>query len=413
MTLAFTGKAGTLCVAAMSHRTAMPKHTCGGVQRTAAMCLRTMVCALALSAGAGLLRAQTSLDKDSVQVDVPKGLSLWQPFFNARAGAGYKDNVLLSPMGLGGSGLNFTELEATLVRLPADGTQVNLYALGEDRRYWRSGLVDKEQTGLVLAQIKRDFSTRWQGTLTAQYLYHDQVFDVSTTEQTITTVQAQANAFVVRPALRRELPGPWWTELELELTRYEFIAPLDDYWEGGPRAVIVREYGHQSELTLAAQYRQRAYENREQVSLAGLVQPGLALRLNEYGAELAVRHHWDAAKKWRGTLRLNLAREEDNGAGYFDNWRWQTTTQLEYRAKDWLVRARARGALSSYSHQPVSAVNPETRERFSFSASLRVERRLDKRWKALAEYERELASSNRPFDGYRANTIVAGFEWEY
>jgi len=366
-----------------------------------------------LAPGGGWLRAQTATPVEPPEPEIPPKISLWQPFFNARAGTGYKDNVLLSPLNPSGSGLHFTELEATLVRLPADGTQLNLYALGTDKRYWRSGLMDKEQTALALAQIKRDFSARWQGGLTAQYLYHDQVFDVSTTEQAITTVQAQANALVARPELRRELSGPWWAELELELTRYEFIAPLDDYWEGGPRAAVAREYGHQSEFSLAVQYRQRAYDSREQVSLAGLVLPGQALRLNEYEAEMALRHNWDAARRWRGALRLTLSREEDNGPGYFDHWRWQATGQMEYRGQAWLVRARARGAVTSYSHQPVSLVNLETRERFSFSASLRAERKLGKYWRALAEYEQELASSNRPLDGYRVNTVWAGLEWEY
>lgn len=354
------------------------------------------------------LSSQAGADSDPLME-----LSPWQQFYNIRESAGYDDNVLLSPLRLGGSGFNRSEIEGTWVRLPLDGTQLSVFLQGEDTRYWSPGLVDKQQTFLGLVNLKRDFSDLWQAGCTAQYLHHDQVFDVSSTELNVTTVQAQANIFTLRPSLRRNFTHDQHVELELEGSRNEFIAPLDDYWEGGPKLTVGRAYGTGSELALSTQLHLRTYDSRPQVSEFGALLGGTSLQILSSESELMWRQQWDEARRWRTTLKLTAAREMDNGGSYFDAWRWQAGGQLDYRGEKWRIQTRVKASYIDFTLQRAIPALMATRNRLGVTASLRAERKLGKHWKLFGEYAHELARSNRPLDGYHGNVVHAGLDWEY
>lgn len=356
---------------------------------------------------------EAPLEKDPLAMEEIPELSPWEPFANVRAGGGYKDNVSLSHFARESSAFSFTELEAFLIRLPFDGSQVRLYGLAEDVRYWARGTVDKEQLLLALAECKRIADGGWQFGITGQYSYLDKVFDVSATEQNITAVQAQANWFTLRSSVRRDFGAGWWVELEPEGNRLYFISPLDDVWRGGARLTLGRSYGNQSDVSVFYRFDYGLYDSREQVSAGGVVIPGEPLRFHEHESEAAWRHYWDEERRWRTTLKWNAARRQDNGPGFFDHWRWQVGGQVRYRGKQWEARADVQASLYRYSVQPVSATDARLRSRTFVTATVRGERKLGKHWRLFAEYEHELSGSNRVLDDYHANTVKSGFDLEF
>ena len=75
-------------------------------------------------------------------------------------------------------------------------------------------------------------------------------------------------------------------EGELSATRQWLDAPLDSFWQFGPRAVLGWGWGHGSELALAYQYSRLDYDNREQVDRTGAPIANTMLALNTHVAEL-------------------------------------------------------------------------------------------------------------------------------
>src|SRR5437762_9242461 len=173
-------------------------------------------------------------------------LNPWSTSFNLRLGLGYKDNVLLSSVQETGRGFFATGVELFLLRLPIDGAQFYFFLSGEDIRYLDRDPVEKEQTLIAVAQWKKEFPSSWQVAVTGQYLYQDQVVDVSTTESGFRTAQVRGHGLTLRPSLRRNFGSQIWLELEMPATREILDDPLDPYSEFGPKVTLAHEYGHKS-----------------------------------------------------------------------------------------------------------------------------------------------------------------------
>ena len=224
-----------------------------------------------------------------------------------------------------------------VVRLPTDGAQFvfflrRRYPLSREAGRWtRSRL-------LLRSHRSKDFAENWRVGLEAQYIYQDQVVDASTTE-TNQTVLAQGSGLSVRPTIRRDFSKNTWLELGLGVNRQYFKAPLDDYWEGGPKLMFGHEYGNRSEWTLSYDLSRRAYDHREQLTKDGISIAQSSLEFNRNEFDLAVRNNWDHKRRWRTTTKLGFELNRDNGSGYFDYKRYQVAQQLRFRPACWELEA--------------------------------------------------------------------------
>ncbi|MEN9574866.1 MAG: hypothetical protein RL514_2721 [Verrucomicrobiota bacterium] len=217
--------------------------------------------------------------------DLPT-LSLWDTVCTLRSSAGYKDNVALSATRPSGSALLRNQAEVIVFRLPVEGLEFNAFVSGEDTRYLASNVVDVEQNALAHAQLKQTWSELWSGSLAGQYFYRNQVVDLSTSIGTPTVLAVESHTYSARLALRRRFAERWWWELEPTLTRQDFNSPLDDYWEGGPKFAVGREYGRKSELAVSCELNHRPYDHREQVNRAAVALPGSALAFTQHRAQV-------------------------------------------------------------------------------------------------------------------------------
>jgi len=344
--------------------------------------------------------------------DLPT-LSPWDTVFTLQSSVGYKDNIALSAVRPSGSPFVRNQLEAIVFRLPVDGWEFNAFLSGEDTRFLASEVVDVERNALAHAQLKRTWSEQWSSSLSGQYIYQNQVVDLSTSLATPTVLAVESHTWSARFAVRRKFGEHWWWELEPTLTRQDFNSPLDDYWEGGPKFSVGREYGHRSEAAASYELNHRPYDHREQFNRAAAALPGSELAFTQHRAQLTWKHHWDERRHWRTTAKLGYESSQDNGPGYYDFRKWQVSQQVRWSAVPWEVSLTGRFADYNYPRQPIALGDPRGIERTDFNLNLHVERALTKRVKWFLDYDFERSLANQPATGYAVNLVHSGLSVEF
>lgn len=334
-------------------------------------------------------------------------VSAWDWSATLRGGAGYKDNVLLSDFFKESSAFTFTGAEAFLFRVPTENPWEFTGVLsGEDRRYWQSESVDKEQLLLTSAEIKRGFGERWKAGLGLQYFYNNQVFDASVAEGLPFRVQAKLNRFSWGPAVQYKLSDTRRLELNFLTIRQDFQAPLDDSWEFGPRLVFVQKYGEiGSEVTASVQWRHRTYDER---SAPGLDAKSLSFDIPEF--EVGVKHYWDEEKHWKSRARVGLEITDDNGNGFFNFTRWKVSHDLDFTRGPYEGTLQAKFLQYDYSHQVVENEGKRHRTELVFGA--RGKRDIMKHLAVFLELEHEWIIATDFEERYHATTVWGGIEWE-
>ncbi len=357
--------------------------------------------------------ATQAQELDLPNLDLPIFLPKWEHDFSLRTGAGYRDNVALASQSPKESAFVATSLEMILLRLPENNTQFTLFLSADDLRYLASGPVDKEQTAFAQALVKTDCGSDWQVSLAAEYVYQDQVVDVSVTEPGLTTIPIRGHTAIVREGLRRDFANNCWIMVELPVQRQFFHEPLDDYSEYGPRLTLGKIYGHQSELSVRYEITRRRYDHDPLRDAKGAVVPDSHRESAQHDARLTWKHYWDPQRHWRATTKLAARQSGDNGSGYFDYFRLQASEQILFRTKVWEVSAEAKLAHYDYPVQTVRVSDPAKRRSTEWGLNFRCERRLSGFLRIFAEYDRAQTISNLASEQYVVNTVKGGLTWTF
>lgn len=342
------------------------------------------------------------------QVEIPA----WNLFVDLTTGIGYSDNPTWSYQQRNPSGYSRLGGELTWWRRSPTGWQFSTYLMGEDRRFFSSPLVRKEQTVMGMAQLEKDLGAKWGLRLTGQYFYFDQVMDVSDSQGLQQPLPVLGHTVTVKPAIQHRFGRTNWVELELVANRQWFEQPLDGYWEWGPRLTLGRKFGRKADLSLSGQFTERPYDSRLRTDATGLAQSG-ALAYHQQLLHLQWRLHLDPLHRWRLTSRLGLERNADNAAGYYDYWRYFLSEQLRYRRQTWELTGNARLSRYDYTVQTATASAGELLERTSVSLGLRGEVNLGKHVKCYIEYEHDRTFSNHPFSQYQIHNVNGGLIWGF
>ena len=340
-------------------------------------------------------------------------LSFWEKSVNLRGAFGYKDNLLLSNIKQEGSGFWLSGLDFSLLRASLDGgPQVTVFASAEDRRYFGSDDLDKEQLVLGQAKITQQLAGVWSIAGLAQYLYADQVFDASATEQLFETLPVKSHNIQLAPILTRNLP--WNSELELKLTaeRQLFNKPLDDYWEFGPELTYTKKYGNRSTASLSYTYDHRLYDTRNALRLDRVPLLDIPLRFDQHEFEFMVNHSWDQDRHWRIRFRALFERNEDSGAGFYDYNRYRLMQRFGYWGKDWQASVEGKVLHYDYDDQPVLG-SSNVRRIWEYVFTFHLEKTVWKNLKVFADNEYEVVNSNYRLEEYTVNTVSAGVDWEF
>lgn len=340
-------------------------------------------------------------------------LPQWDYAFTLRAGGGFKDNVALSHFAPESSAFVSAGAEAIISRLYLDGSQFNLFLSGEDRQYLAPVSVDNEQLAFGQAQLKKLWSEGSEASLALEYLYQNQIVDVSVTETIREAVEAVGHTATVRPGFRQNLDSVLWFALELPVTRQLFEAPLDDYWDFGTKFTLGQDLGNKSSLTLSYQPSYIPYDNADQIAADGTPISDTHRAFFQSTLQLTWRHYWDAAQHWRTTARAGCRVNDDNGTGYFNFAQVYGFGEVRYRTRAWEVSADAKLSFYHYNVQTVSTTDLSKRERQELFVNLRFERKLYKSLSFVAAYEYEQVFSNDTLETYSVNTVGGSLQWEF
>ena len=352
----------------------------------------------------------TGLTTHAQPLDLP--LSVWERFFTVSAGFGYKDNPTLSHSAREPSAFFAGNLELFAVRLPSNGRQYSLFLTADDRRYFSSESVDKEQLVIAQAEFKQVFDDAGEVSISAEYDYQDQIADVSVTETNLEAIRVRGHTLAGHITARLNFPNQIWGLVELTPNRQWYAQPLDDYLEFGCAAVLGRDYGNRSDVSFRYQPGFRDYDNEVKLTASGEPVPGTHRSFNQQEFRLMWRHHWDEKRHWRTTSRAGYKTNTDNGSGYFDYTRLSAAQQVRYQTDAWHFSVEARFAYYDYAVQTASPSN-DLRERTEFNVGLRAERQLSKAIRLVVAYDHERTHSNLDLEQYFANTVTGSVQWEF
>jgi len=357
----------------------------------------------------GLADGTNNVSTNEFVSDLP---GAWLREFVVRGSVGYKDNLLLDRSAREHSLSLGSGADITVARLPVDGVQFNFLLSFDDTRFPDGDTVDHEDLLFALAQFKVDTSAHWRFGMDTRYIYQDQVLDTSVTETNLEASPVLGHSVAIVPNVRWMPGGNLWVELSGIAQRSLYRAPLDDYWEGGPKLMLGNDYGHRSSISAGYGLNQRAYETREQLTLDQTPIPGTSLQFRQHDFEVAWRHNWDPDHHWRTASRVGLQFSRDNGPGFYNYNRWYAAQQLRYATAAWEVRLQGKFSFYVFPHQEADGAS-EDRQKTLVGADLRAERRLWRGLKLFASYEYEQSIANRTLDEYQVNTVVGGASWEF
>ncbi len=359
------------------------------------------------------LRASATQDAGVLFDEDDFKIPMWNSSYEVRGGLGYKDNVTLSSSDAQASGFWLSRAEVMFFRLPSQGWQFNFFATADDVRYFDAPDVESEQVALAVAQLNKDFGSGWKSTLSFNYLYQNQVFDMSATYTNGGSIGLIRGHMLSPRWSGRKTMGSTWVELEFAGTRQIMETDLDSYWTVGPRLTAGRSYGRGSEVALSYQWVLLEYDTREQTGLDGLPVTNTVLAVQTHIAELSWTHLWDEPRRWQTVTRLGCEFNLDNGSGFYDYNLYRAHQEVRYRTASWDVLGRLGFGFYDYAYQQVSATDATRRQRILFTASVRAERKLAKHFKVHASYSFDRSVSRLDFDDYLANTVMGGFAFEF
>ncbi len=338
----------------------------------------------------------------------------WNLTTTLGAGAGYRDNVLLSPAQPRASGFARGNVEAMLLRLPVAGFDGYAFLSLEETRYFSAKATDHERAVFLLAEARWQPVKSWKFGLPAQAYHVDQVVDVSTTEAEFDTAVLKMTGFTAGPSARWNFTPAWWIEAKGTGRKDHFEGGVDGYLEGEGLVRIGRGWKYGTELSLTGASRWRDHDSRPQYALGGRPLDGTRLKFRQN--EVTVHLDWvaDEKKRWRAKLTATAKENRDNGSGYFDFNERRLLAAVKWRSDPWEVDFSAGAAHFDFLHQLVGiGIAPETRRKNDYQASLAVTHRLTATLSLKASYEWENAVSNDDRSRFRINTGYLGLQWNW
>ncbi|MCX6954100.1 MAG: hypothetical protein NTV51_18275 [Verrucomicrobia bacterium] len=338
--------------------------------------------------------------------------ALWFKWGSVFAGAGYRDNVLLSHGGEEGS---------SFLRGGVDGGaswsrgRMSAYAAlrATGTRYFTTRDFDHEEQAILLSEWSYRIG-QLKLTLGGNASYSHLIYDVSQIESRQTVAEVKRTAGGLGPTVRWTFARSWWVEAQAAGRRDVYP---DGYNNRGVHDGSLRfawAPGRRFEASLAATEARRHYDVREEYSGVGLPIGGTLLKIVEREAELRLKATLDQAAHWQTDTRASAAHFVDNGAGYLEYHERKVRQEVDWTSGDWRVECEAGARRLEYARQTVGlGVAPPARVRDAFFGRLLVERALTPRWTVYAEYNWERNRCNDPIESYSMNEGLLGVRWNW
>jgi hypothetical protein len=366
-----------------------------------------------------LIAAGAAVFSSPAQEPLPADLTndfkirLWNYGADLRGLIGYKDNVLLSHSNVQNSPFWDSGGDILAFRLPSGNWSFNGLISGDYVRYFGAHIDTDEETALAAARATRSFGQHWTSALGANYAYQDQILDLSEIEPGhFGTGRVIGDTFTERWSGRGEY-GRAWGELEMAGTRQLLEAPLDNYWQFGPKISLGSRFGPRDDLTLSYQWARLSYDHEPDLDSRGHTLTNTHLVLALQTVQLVWGHAWDQRSRWRTTLTAGFGIDQDNGSGFFNQSEYSLSPKLDYRAGPWKLSASLTAAAYAFPVQTVPVEGGPHRSKTWLSFRARAEWKLTKVLNLEANYSLDRSFSNLDIDDYYTHTISMGVEFQF
>ena len=338
----------------------------------------------------------------------------WDFSSNIRFGGGYKENVTMSAFSDESSEFSIAGIDFFGVRLPMDddGFELAIFGAFDDRRYFDAPSVEFEQSALLNTSLEKSLGNSWDMKTDVRYIYIDEMFDASLTEDDIGTVQVVGSQVSLEPTFRRNFIGNIWVELKPEISRQYFADPLDDYLEKGGRVSAGIDYGFRSKFSIYKAKVRRVYDTRSQRDEVGFYVPDSDLIYDRPERGLDWIHYLNSDRSVRMRTRFSIMENEDNGSGYFGFRRERLLHNWRFQFSKFSFSATLRKALYNYDFQR-SADFKSLRERTDRSVEVSLNYVYSTNLSIKLEFDQEKIQSNVPQDEYRYRIYSIGLDWEF
>ncbi|MCL4178956.1 MAG: hypothetical protein KJ072_14590 [Verrucomicrobia bacterium] len=284
--------------------------------------------------------------------------------------------------------------------------------LAEHLQYLDSEQVEHEEMLFGVVQVRQDASESWRGGGGLEYLYQDQVLDMSATEAELEPSRIRGHTFSGRAQLKRGIGGGG-VAVEGAGTRR-----LSGDWVGeeGERAPVVEwswPIWERTEMGLSYQYSHDWYDEDPALSAEGEPIPGVGREAGRHEVVLTGRHYWGEDRNWRLTWKLGGRVNTDLASGYYDYVRPQVSLRLRYRWGGWELDGGLRANHYDYRIQWADEVGWEHRRRSEVYFDFLMERRLISWLRLFARYDYERTFANRELEEYDVSTVSGGLKFEF
>ena len=362
----------------------------------------------------GELEKQIAEIEKEIQNELMIEDSPWDFSSNIRVGGGYKENVTMSAFSGESSEFSIAGIDFIGVRLPMDddGFEIAIFGAFDDRRYFDAPSVDFEQSALLNTSLEKSLGNSWEMKTDARYIYIDEMFDASLTEDDIGTVQVVGSQVSLEPAFQRNFISNIWVEFKPEILRQYFADPLDDYLETGGRLSAGIDYGFRSKFSIYKSKARRVYDTRSQRDEVGFYVPDSDLIYNRPERGLEWTHYLNSDRSVRMRTRFSIMENKDNGSGYFGYRRERLLHNWRFHFSKFSFSATLRKALYNYAFQR-SANFTSLRERVDRSVDISLNYLYSKDLSIKLGFEQETIKSNVPQDEYRYRIYSVGLDWEF
>lgn len=347
---------------------------------------------------------------DLADVGLIEAPPLWEVEGKLSGGAGYRDNVMMSAFQPEDGAFLLGSFDLTLFRL-GDRFQFSLILTADHLEFLFDEDLPNDTFASAFSHLKFLIREDLSAGLSLRTFYLDQVVDVSSLEQpTEPAMDVRSYGIGLAPSIRKEWAKRFFAEGSFSALRHEVSAPLDDYWEYGPK-VAAGWTPSNREFALSLEYLTRDYDQAMARSAEGTSLEGTSLEFRIVRPEISYRHTWGEGK-WQSQSRAGFEFNRDNETGYFAYDRLRLFQRLTYRAHGWKIEGALGYSLADYKVQRTDPAG-ERRRRHGWAGDLTARRDLTGQLKIFARYERDEVRSNDRDTQYTVNTWATGLEWRF
>lgn len=327
-----------------------------------------------------------------------------------RAGWGYSDNVLLATVNPQEGQYLRSDLELFLMRYPDDKGEFFSYLTGTDIRYSGVEDADKEQLWLFDTEWTRYLGDKVNATFIGQYIYFDQILDLSLTERQETRQRIKYSGYGLGTELEYDAGSQNILTLKLMGNREDFREVLGKNWKGVFDLAWRRPIWPHSDLEFSLNKDIRDYDDRVQRDQFGRPVEGTILKSDRDAAALKYIQQWGKKQQIETILKLQYLENRDNGSGYYDYDQWSLGLSFDGQWQGFEATLDVGFDQSEFLIQKAERFGTELRKKDDAVAELFLKKDLSRRFSVYLLLEYEESRSNVDEDEYDAYSGSLGFQ---